>query len=138
MRLLPRRDLVAIQAATKEEEGITVNILVASAYFPGVSNIISTLESELLIDYCEKERAPISNDIHVANVGCTRTFVIRNWKEVLDITIENIWSESMISQWMVRNPRKTDWIPYKVLLDLNINSSTQTNKEPVLKGRAEH
>ncbi|CAD6997002.1 unnamed protein product [Ceratitis capitata] len=38
------------------EEGSTVNIVVASAYFPGYSNIIPTPEPELLIDYCEEKR----------------------------------------------------------------------------------
>ncbi|CAD7011413.1 unnamed protein product [Ceratitis capitata] len=45
------RDLVAMQIRTKEVKGSGVNIVAASANFPGDSNIITTPESELLLDY---------------------------------------------------------------------------------------
>ncbi|CAD7001849.1 unnamed protein product [Ceratitis capitata] len=51
--------LVAIQIRTKEEEGSGDNIVVAYGNFPGDSNIIPIPKSELLIDYCKKERTPL-------------------------------------------------------------------------------
>ncbi|XP_020715715.2 uncharacterized protein LOC110118432 [Ceratitis capitata] len=51
--------LVAMQIRTKEEEGSGDNIVVAYGNFPGDSNIIPIPKSELLIDYCKKERTPL-------------------------------------------------------------------------------